>query len=263
MTDWWDDTIIASHRNKSKGGAPIHFVSHKLARRVTVSCTAAPHIEGHHLFPLMLDGMLAWVGRRVRRGVAPRQFDTHVESLPLARFVEYQLPERMRASRRMWVWMASRAVSVDGIEEPYWRAGSPDENFDVAATRSHRRINTTSGRDAAFWASSPITVTSELKWRCVGSPVLIERWLNHLAGVGGGVARGHGEVSRWTVHDEGPSTTPLDDLRWVLEYGRPVPALWGDQLGLNGRTLGAYRPPYISSARTGIGRRHDVEVAIP
>lgn len=234
------------------------YIRHGNARRVQVTAVVPGGWSfGHDLCPAPLDGMLAHVGRRVRRGVKPGQRDRHTEGMPLARIRPRQVTG---LNGRAWVWLASCAAVDQVAEEAFWRAGSVDQNYDRSTTGRERRINISGGPDGSMWRAETITVGT-VQWRAVGDPALIGRWLAHLPGLGVGSNRGHGDVARWIVDDAGPVTNALDDLRWIIEFGRPVPAAWGAALGVSGRSYGSYRPPYIHPARTSVGRMHEVEVA--
>lgn len=262
--DWWwggvpNESMMG--RRRQRGVAPVPYVPRGNARRMTVTATIPGGvIFGDPVSPAPLDGILAWVGRRVRRGVRPMQRDRHIEGVPLSTINGRDVRGN---GARTWIWLASCASFDTRAEEPFWRAGAVDEQFDDATVEGTRRINTAGGPDGSFWRPDTLAVTEQIAWRAVGDPNLVARWLTYVSAIGVGGPHGHGHVTEWNVEDAGDPGAAIDDLRWVLELGRPVPASWGEHLGLSGRRMGAYRPPYIDAHRTGIGRNHNVEVACP
>lgn len=264
-------------RGAKRVAAPV-WGSNPLTDSKLIICAEVPDgvILGHPYWPLMLDGILAWVDRRVMRGIRPRQHDRHVESIPLRKIVPG------KAHRSRWFWAASCGIVPDDVPvESRWFGRRTDTTGERARTGKVRNVNASTGADKAVWRARRIVLPGVVAWRAVGDQDEVARWLGEVTHIGDDVRAGNGRVARWEVirqREEGRDTpiTQIEAARWVLgidpddtlKFGRllrPVRPQLGPLFGVEGHETvpGTHRPPYIHPTRTSVGRRDWLDVLAP
>ena len=272
-----DDNGMA-HRNGSRGAAPVWGADPSKAKKLLISADVPDgFIPNHPDWPVLLDGVLAWVGRRIMRGIPPRQHDRHVDSIPLIRdrFRPSRLddgtrhPDQNRGSNA-WIWAASCAVfETDNIEQRWFgrRTDIPGERSRTGVTR---RVNPSTGPDKAVWSPRRVVIPGRVFWRAVGDPEELQRWLAQVPSIGKARRAGNGRVSRWAIDEVGECDTSdsRETLGWAagiradghLCVGRllrplPVYARMVFPLEQFADVSAEYRPPYIDPRRTSKGHR--------
>lgn len=261
LEDW------PAFRSGTRGTARIRYSP--IARRLIISAHT-PHgvIIRDGRWPLMLDGILAHVGRRYKRQVRPRQSDRHVESLPLR-------PFRPPWAGNRWVWLASEGAPSSTVMEGRPRRRSTDQNARELMASPKGKLSEGTGDDKAGWDHIGVTLCATVTWRAIGDPNMVLDWLNLVPTIGSGGRAGEGLVSHWAVEDAGAASEHVrhpdafPNLEWVTWWGdgrtrRPLPARYANHVGHPGETmLGSYRPPYLHPRRTSIGRQNEALVLTP
>ena len=113
-----------------------------------------------------------------------------------------------------------------------------------------------------LWVASAARRISETpvmcEWRAAADPSMLRAWLDRVVRVG---ARrlDDGTCPIWTIEDDGPYDPAT--LRWVAEYGRPIPEVHAEAAGIEWdteRTM-AFRldPPFWGTHNIRVSRANE------
>lgn len=244
---------------RSRHGASVWCQTPAVAERLHITATTpSGFVAGDGRWPMLLDGILAWVDFRVMRGVPPGGRDRHAPSMPLM---------QLKASTGQWVWAATAAHWVDDapIEVRPWGRRSDEAAHRLMAGHDGR-INTSTGADKAQWRHDLVVLAGSVEWWAVGHADTVRSWLiDHVHHVGAKSRRGQGEVCRWEVESVGPVG---DDPAWWIAHqgpGRPFHPCFTAIISHSGQTVqGSARPPYVHPNEVfGLGRRDWIQVLAP
>lgn len=248
--------LVGNAKNRAKSRRPGTRVGVPLGdcRLLTVTARLGAPVALDPVWPQTLDGLLASIARRERLGADyGLVVDHHVEHLPLGR-----LPTKSR-----WVWLATCAQPVDGRPHlRHWAKRTDAEPAErVVASRLNKYI-TSGGRYRDHWSPLPVTISTGLRWHCIGDPIELDRLLQHALWVGKKRSQGIGRVVDWDVIDH-LQTEPgvgihlghaaLDPVLWwpTGHPARPIPHRHAADLGVPDAAPYpyGYRPPYFGHAR--------------
>lgn len=257
--EWPHDLVRFSSQ---PGSAPLAIPTRESLSLLTVTAdTPVGLVVTHPFWPAMLDGILAWVDRRVIRGVRPEQHDRHRPVLPLA----FCRPPDGKAQHGSWC--ASRGwwqINTPVEAQPWGRR--TDQPFHRAMGVGGR-INVSTGADKSKWTNDLVTLTPRVTWKAVGHAPSVRRWLDHVECIGDSTGRGQGRVEQWRVRsDPLPAQWRyVEMVEWIGgAAGRPLHPRWATHIAHHGgTTAGTQRPPYVDPAATAVGRQSHIEVLAP
>lgn len=192
-----------------------------------------------------IDGILAAIVMRARLGGERYVSDSAmtstlapVDGLPLA----------VERHGLLWWYAASSPIPVDvaGRERRYFHRRF-DDQYERHLAGGVRKVMTSAGPYKATRLFDTRIMAAAVEWHVIGEQGEIEPLVRQVWQIGGRRAVGYGEVSGWTITDDGDA----DLARWH----RPLPAAYAEVIGRQG--------PRVPWGLTPPGRLNLVDCIMP